>query len=704
MLLGSIFLFRPEWLLNEKTLHWAAEIASTQGIDVKWDKAEIRISSHSIFRKHFEFFFQEICFRGYKFDFSGCGQEISFEFTAHFGHWIPRVFELGPVHIRDFNWEIAQEDGDLVHGKINLVGKENTGKELQNLGRWIFEFSGSAHFSKSLQLQTEGWIQLTGDRLRDAQAKYSFDARFQKKAPEKAPLKIKRKVTPAYAFAHLEGVADLKHIQTEVTGTGTGWLEEIPKITLHQCNLEFVRGKFVKPHELTARCPLRVKIPVPPLDIAPGVHIPTELGAFLRADITSSTLIPGAETHIEGPAHLELDPILTPLLQGEGKVDAKVNGTIGDFPNKGTLEGQVGIRLKIPSFENLVSRLRKSEWAVPAPFHVFSGSGELQIQGESTLQEGKFPFTVQTQLISKAQKLDLDGKGQLEFEEGPQDKLLPQVQFDLLLSDVQLALPRLDWTVPPKIFPDSRIKKTLEIEPEDQGPPSLKYQINIRTAPGKPARILSNLTPAIIPVAVNLSISESSTLHGRVNILQFPVEAFRRKATLDHFDLLLKSPMGDSPIDGAIHLDYADYTVTVHLEGTSGKPVLHLTSEPPLPENQLFAVLLFGQPIEELDPEQADSVGGARAAVASGAMSLASLYILASTPIQSLDYNPETKTLSAKIRLGDGTSLNLGTAGDSASVGLRRRLGANWSIETELSNIMEQKGVASAYLQWSRRY
>lgn len=71
-------------------------------------------------------------------------------------------------------------------------------------------------------------------------------------------------------------------------------------------------------------------------------------------------------------------------------------------------------------------------------------------------------------------------------------------------------------------------------------------------------------------------------------------------------------------------------------------------------------MLLFGRKLDALDAGQAASVGSTGAAVADGAVTLASMYLLASTPVESVGYNPVTRVSTAKIRLADGTSLNVG--------------------------------------------
>jgi autotransporter translocation and assembly factor TamB len=162
--------------------------------------------------------------------------------------------------------------------------------------------------------------------------------------------------------------------------------------------------------------------------------------------------------------------------------------------------------------------------------------------------------------------------------------------------------------------------------------------------------------------------------------------------------------MNESPIAGNVSVKYADYQVLIQLVGTIDKPQILLKSDPPLPENQIIAVLIFGRPLDELDSDQTASVGSTQAAITDGAISLASLYLLASTPIQSVNYDPSSGAVSAKVRLGDGMSLNLGRSTQESTIGIRKRIGRYWTLETDFSNSAPYGKVGSAYLEWSHRY
>jgi hypothetical protein len=194
-------------------------------------------------------------------------------------------------------------------------------------------------------------------------------------------------------------------------------------------------------------------------------------------------------------------------------------------------------------------------------------------------------------------------------------------------------------------------------------------------------------------------------MRGSVKVANFDLNLFRREATLDHFNVRFDPKLGDvGEVDGLITVDYADYTVKIAVLGSTKQPQVKLASDPPLPEDQLVAVLLFGKPIDELDSEETGSVGDTRAAVQDSALSLASLYLLASTPVQSVGYDSRTGSVTAKVRLATGTSLNVGAGQESQQVGVSKRLGKRWSVSTDVIRSTQGTQTFTAFLEWNNRY
>lgn len=134
-------------------------------------------------------------------------------------------------------------------------------------------------------------------------------------------------------------------------------------------------------------------------------------------------------------------------------------------------------------------------------------------------------------------------------------------------------------------------------------------------------------------------------------------------------------------------MPYTDYTVRIKILGLIESPTVQFESDPPLPQNKILTVLLFGKTLDSLDSDESTSVVRAQAAIADGAVSLASMYLLASTPVESIGYDPGTRVFTAKVKLADGTSLNVGSnLSELERIGIRKRLGHQWAVSTYLEN------------------
>jgi hypothetical protein len=82
------------------------------------------------------------------------------------------------------------------------------------------------------------------------------------------------------------------------------------------------------------------------------------------------------------------------------------------------------------------------------------------------------------------------------------------------------------------------------------------------------------------------------------------------------------------------------------------------------------------------------------------------MYLLASTPVESVGYDPATKVFHAKVRLANGTSLNLGSNMKALNqIGLRKLLGPNLAIVSYLENPLDPvHRTLTAFLEWSKGY
>jgi len=335
--------------------------------------------------------------------------------------------------------------------------------------------------------------------------------------------------------------------------------------------------------------------------------------------------------------------------------------------------------------------------SLPQPFASLRGKVMASVQWGAWKKT--VPLSVKTRLSSENQRLDIEANGELTP--------FSHLKMKVALENVRLVLPRLDLKSPPKLVPDPRIRRADESDQPKAREKAASFTYDIEVTTAKPMYFVSNLTKSDIPILTNLRLRSGKPIHGTVRIAKVPLDLFQRKAWLDHFDIKMKSPDSEhSDLDGLIAVSYSDYTINIAVLGTLQEPHVRVSSEPPLPEKQVWAVLLFGKPLEQLDDNQSASIGSARAALADGAISLASMYLLASTPIESIGYDPARKMFSAKIRLSEKTSLQLGSdLREIDKLGLRRRLSPHWALNAYFDNPFDtQRRALTALLEWGLSY
>lgn len=314
------------------------------------------------------------------------------------------------------------------------------------------------------------------------------------------------------------------------------------------------------------------------------------------------------------------------------------------------------------------------------------------------------PLKLVLKLAQGNQRLVADATGKLDFIAGEGTRL----EADLNLSEVALDLPPLSIEKIPPIFPDSRIlasDRDRKTAADDES--TFLYRFRIKTAGARSLVLSTNFAKAPVPVELDLTLQSYKPMSGEIKFGGAPLEVFRRNAALQ--SATLNFPGTDLPptLKADLKVRYAEYTVFVHFFGTTERPDFFLTSDPPLSEQDALSVLLFGRTASEIDSSESESLAGTRAAIANRAIGLASMYLLATTPIESVGYDPVANTVSTRVRLRDGTTLSVksGTRG-VAGLGIKQSLGGPWSIRTEIENLEQQQTErsASAVLEWSKRY
>lgn len=397
---------------------------------------------------------------------------------------------------------------------------------------------------------------------------------------------------------------------------------------------------------------------------------------------------------------------------------ARVTGRLSDLP-KARIRQRVDGFATVPRFEDLVAYLAGGPFAVPAPVADMKGgvSASLTARGEPGSDRIDVECRARAALAGARQKLKLHAAGTGSITGLRGRKRAVAARAALTFDDAALQLPHLSALQMPRVTLDPRIKapgaaaaSTAEPEePEISTAPSVSsttVDLELSVATAKPIILYTDLAQTPVPLALKLKLAKpAGTASGDVTLEAFDVEFFRRRARVDHLTLTLVPGSKTTALDGLIKYKAPEALISIRLLGTTDKPRVVFESDPPLSENDIIAMLVFGKSPNELDADQSATVANAQTAMSDKAFGLASLYLFASTPIQFVGYDPAAKAYTMKLSIPGGETLSLSSDFDATkTVQLRKRLTRHLAIATEAVNSQTRGNGVVTFLEWFTRY
>ena len=374
--------------------------------------------------------------------------------------------------------------------------------------------------------------------------------------------------------------------------------------------------------------------------------------------------------------------------------------------------GQVD--LVVPVFNQITDLLKKTPFAIPAPFNTFDGVVGVKANVDMNQAGGEIAYQASTRLDSDFQSmhLDIDGKTKIEKING---RLEPNTDMTVSILALNISAPRFELRAPPAFRPDRRFgtinqKVVREKLTEKKEPGASRFRLHVKTANPQVIRIATNLTKSAIPISLDAIYDDhspdKSPVTGFVEVGMTPVQLFKRNAVVQNIRVDLLST-GDNRLNGLVALSYGDYAISILLLGQVSDPQVRFVSDPPLDDDQIVSVLLFGRPQHELGDDERTSVSNTKAAMADAVLGLGSLYFLASTPVESVGYDPDTGRVIARVGLGGGASIELG-AGDQLSgsgVGFRKRISKDFTFRSDVETLGSTgRQTVSALIEWVKRF
>ena len=474
---------------------------------------------------------------------------------------------------------------------------------------------------------------------------------------------------------------------------------------------------------------------------------------------------PVFKTHIDAAAHgaqdkqgdwkLGLD--IVPIKQYGSILSARLRASYG----KELKIEESKVDFRISEFHETVKGLSRTQWAVITPFNSLRGPVSLTI-GDPDEKRGGMPLRFESNLSSRVQKFVTHADGVIKLSP---THVPDGVDVKFVLDEVTLQAPAVNPVVPiPKVMGDSRIitpsmgigtadalsheemttgaatssaiTSARVAEREDRRalrgkgikPPPRKKKSKVGDSPtdgvkqatakeeksafpwaleietgAEPVRIIYELFKPAAPFRVKGKVSSEEPAKFVFDFDPMTIEFLKRRADVDFLKVRLADALR---VDGRLSIKRADCTIFATLHKDGDDTSFTLKSEPEFSEDEIVSMLLFNERASDLDDNSKRSVEDTQQALRRKSLGFFSFFVLASTPVESVAYDPTTKVYSARVRLPGGISATVGSDWDKTqSLDLMKRLGGKWilSVGTSTDNVTGQSKQESM-IEWWNRY
>jgi hypothetical protein len=345
--------------------------------------------------------------------------------------------------------------------------------------------------------------------------------------------------------------------------------------------------------------------------------------------------------------------------------------------------------ITLPKIKNNLKKFAPEPFNVlPAPLNAMDGVVKLTLETESSAETNSVLIKALTDINLAGTKQVLKMGIKSDVELGLINFTPGQVTLGLDFHKVALKLPRLAKTSrPPQFFPDARIK-TEPAPPPDQARQAEEARpliFHLQAKGEEALSIITNLLDEPLRLNFDLFISDATIQEGHLDILALKTTIFRRPIEVPYIRLTFDHPRVPV-LEGTIVFPLPEYEITLTLEGPISSPRHSLRSNPPLPQNDIYAVLLFGRPMSELGTADSSAASTTTQLLSQGILSLSVLYFLAGSPVEYLGFDPQTGEAMAQIGLGARSSVRVGGGAGSFQSSIRRSLGRGWYIDTSVQD------------------
>lgn len=363
--------------------------------------------------------------------------------------------------------------------------------------------------------------------------------------------------------------------------------------------------------------------------------------------------------------------------------------------------------VEVTKLKSTVENLARPPYNIlPAPLNVMEGTLKIGVITEKYVEKDSVLFKIKTELDMTSSKQDLKLTVNSEVPYLLKEKVIGPVILGLELNKVKILLPTLAKnSLPPQLIPDSRFKNSTVVVRENKNQQILPSKVKkspvkkgvevdmrLQALGEKALHINTNLLDQTLRLNFDLEIHNGEVQKGWIQTLPLTTSIFKRKIFIPSLRIVFDAPL-EPQIIAKIEFHLPEYTITIELEGPTSRPRQAFSSQPPLPLDDIYAVLLFGRPLSGLDADDKTAAQKSNQLISQGVLSLAVLYYFAGSPIESIGYDPESNEISAQIGLGDKNSLRVEGSGSGLnSAGVRRALGKGWYVDSSVQKTTNKNG------------
>lgn len=577
LLFVGIVLEWPSWVVNEKSLQWARETFNERGeAKVTWSEARIESEDTGFLANSLRFRLKDFCYRKEP-NFESCFASVLVSFSYDGSALPPKLTRLGPF--------------EALGGRLTSVSTEEEKKPT------------------SLELQMPSW--LADARLEPVTVVIEEYTLRSAQGERKGNLRVTTQGA-TYRLALQDKEATIRGNATSTSDKAGGpWnLSGTARLTPEKGKALNASFSFLGA-EKTGKA--RAESVNPPGTVACDLNV-SEEEPVVNADCAMEAFVPRVKEEMGGALHARLEmsePLntgevmdlrlrFTPRdglgLDSEGQLAAHVRFIPMNLPELEDLSASVDLSVEAKNFQEVVALLKDSPYPVPSPLRVLHGKLRFTAKGNLDENGGVVNTNFESRLASQNQRVYTNGTGRVNvaLEDMKPEKIL--ANLDLVLEDVQLVLPPVGVSPPPRLMPDQRIDPRFGARPKPKKEPGLvEYTARVHTE--KPLRLITDVTADPVPLEFDLRTTGEESLRGTLAIQDFGFDVLGIERDFEGAQVFVRASERQMQVTGEAEVPAQRDEEEIFYAPKPGEPLAFPTPQIPLALSEILTGLGVGYPV-----------------------------------------------------------------------------------------------------------